>query len=143
MFSVYNANTTTDAHFRFPLGAPILCGAETEIKDGCSTYRFSRGEMRECRIFVEQESGIISCREAPPGNARFRRVIRITGCKGATVRLFTEKGCECFASLYKGCDHDPLFTDKFKTVNDEVLGTYLEGTDINEDFFLLIGHKGT
>ncbi len=26
-FSVYNANTTTDTHLKFPFGAPILCGA--------------------------------------------------------------------------------------------------------------------
>lgn len=143
MFSVYNANTTTDAHFRFPFGAPILCGAETEIKNGCSTYRFSRGEMRECRIYIDQADGIISCREAPPGNARFRRVIRITGCRDATVRLFTERGCECFASTQKGCDHDPNFSDRFKLVENETLGNYLEGTHVDGDFFFLIGHKGT
>ena len=56
-FSVYNANTTTETRLRFPLGAPILCGCEAELTGGTAAYRFSRGEHRECRVFVEQESG--------------------------------------------------------------------------------------
>ena len=65
-FSVYNANTTTDTRLRFPLGAPILCGGETQMIDGASSYRFARGEHRECRVYAEQADGVISCREAPP-----------------------------------------------------------------------------
>lgn len=99
LFSVYNCNTTTDAHFKFPFGAPILCGCETEMVDGKSTYRFTRGEHRECRVFAEQESGIISCREAPPVNARYRRAIHITGLKDATICLFTEKNVLCLQNL--------------------------------------------
>lgn len=139
--SVYNSNTTTDTALKFPFGAPVLCGAETEITDGYSSYRFSRGEHRECRAFVEQDSGVISCREAAPVNERFRRSIKISGLKNATVRLFSEKGCECAASVQKECDATPIFDTRFKTVHDETYGDYLEGKNVSGEIYFLIGHK--
>lgn len=135
-FSVYNCNTTTDARFKFPHGAPILCGGETELTDGRSSYRFSRGEHRECRVFVEQSSGVISCREAPPVSARYRRAIRITGLEDATVCLFTEQGCECAVSLAKKTDKTPEYDTRFKKN-----GTYLKGEHISGSIYFLIGHR--
>ena len=140
-FSVYNANTTTDTHLKFPLGAPILCGAEAEMTDGRSSYRFSRGEHRECRVFVEQNNGIISCREAPPVNARFRRAIKITGLRDATVCLFPEKGCESAVSIAKSNDRTPEFDSRFTAVHDEKYGTYLKGEHIDGTIRFLIGRK--
>ncbi|MBQ7038987.1 MAG: hypothetical protein IJN39_00295 [Clostridia bacterium] len=142
-FSVYNSNTTTDTKFKFPLGAPILCGAETEIINGYSSYRFARAEHRECRIFVNQESGIISCREAAPVNARFRRAIKITGLKDATVSLCSENGCECAVSVSKGMDATPEFDNRFKLVKDEKHGEILKGENVSGDIYFLIGHKNT
>jgi len=142
-FSVYNANTTTDTHLKFPIGAPILCGAETEIVDGCSIYRFSRGEHRECRVFANQSDGVISCREAPPVNARYRRAIRITGLKNATVCIFPETGCEAAVSVAKSPDNTPEFDTRFTSVCDEANGTYLKGEHISGDIFFLIGHRGS
>jgi len=140
-FSVYNANTTTDTHLTFPLGAPILCGTEAEMIDGRSSYRFSRGEHRECRIFVNQDSGVISCREAPPVNARYRRAIKITGLKDATVCLFSEKGCESAVSIAKSTDRTPEFDPRFTTVYDEKYGAYLKGEHIDGTVRFLIGHQ--
>ena len=143
MFSAYNANTTTDTSFRFPLGAPILIGMEAEIREGQSVYRFSRGEMRECRIYVEMSDGIVSCRESPPVNVRFRRSIHITGLKDATVRLFPESTCECAVTLGKGADHEPGYDERFHLVHDEILGDYLYGEHIDGDIYFRIGHKNT
>ncbi len=143
MFSVYNSNMTTDTYFRFPLGAPILCGAETQIIDGHSTYRFSRAEHRECRVFVDQAEGCISCREHPPVNGRFRRVIRIRGLRDAAVRLFSEKGCECAVSVARSTDVTPVFDERFRLVSDEKYGTYLEGEHISGNIFFMIGYEGT
>ena len=143
MFSVYSANTTTAAAFRFPLGAPILCGAECEMENGASVYRFSRGELRECRVFVSQDGGVISCREAAPVNARFRRSIHIAGLSGATVRLFPEPGCECAVTLGRGADHKPVYDKRFRLVHDELLGDYLLGEQVDGDIYFRIGHKGT
>ena len=140
-FSVYNPNTTTNACLKFPLGAPLLCGMETEIVNGCSTYRFARSEHRECRVFIEQTDGIVSCREAAPVNMRYRRAIKITGLKDATVRLFSEKNCECAVSVAKTTDFTPVVSADFTTVNDEKYGTYLEGKHITGDIYFLIGHK--
>ena len=139
-FSIYNCNTTTQTHLKFPLGAPVLCGTECEMIDGKATYHFSRGEHRECRIFVEQNNGVISCREAPPINVRYRRAIHITGLKDATIRLFTEKGCECALSTIN-TDYTPEFDSRFKLVNDAVNGNYMIGEHISGDIYFLIGRK--
>ena len=143
ILSVYNANTTTDAAFRFPEGAPILCGMECELRGGLSVYRFSRGEMRECRVYVEQESGVVSCREAAPVNARFRRSIHISGLQGATVRLFSEPGCESAVTLGREADHPPIYDKRFTHVWDPVLGEHLLGEGVDGDIYFRIGHKGT
>lgn len=140
-FSAYNPNTTTDSRLKFPFGAPILCGCEAEISGGCSSYRFSRSEHRECRVFVEQNSGVVSCREAPPVNARYRRAIKITGLEDATVRLFPEKGCESAVSLAKSTSVTPEIDVRFSIVQDEKYGTYLEGRHISGNIYFLIGHK--
>lgn len=139
-FSVYNANTTTDIQMRFPFGAPILCGAETAIENGTSSYRFTRGEHRECRIFADQAHGLISCREAPPVNVRFRRAIKISGLEDATLCLFSEKNCESAVSLAEA-DLTPEFDQRFTAVSDEIHGTYLKGEHISGTVYFLIWHK--
>lgn len=62
-FSVYSPNLTTDTLLKFPLGAPILTGTDTEIRDGYAVYRFGICEHKECRVFVKQESGVITLKE--------------------------------------------------------------------------------
>ena len=143
MFSVYNSNTTTDTLLRFPLGAPVLIGMEAEMTGGRSVYRFGRGEHRECRAFIEQADGVISCREAPPVNARYRRAIRIRGLKDATVRLFGEKGCECAVSVARSTDVTPEFDERFRWGQDERYGSYLEAEHITGSIYFLIGHEGS
>lgn len=140
-FSVYNADTTTDTHFLFPLGAPILVGCEAEMKDGHSTYRFARGEHRECRVFVGQENGVISCREAPPVNVRYRRAVKIAGLRDATVCLFPEEGCEAAVSVAENTDVTPKYDPRFAVVHDEVYGTYLRGEHIDGHIYFLMGRK--
>ena len=140
-FSAYNANTTTEARFLFPMGAPLLCGAETEIKDGRSTYRFSRGEHRECRVFVRMDSGVVSLREWHPGNARFRRRLKLTGLNNATVRVYTEPTRECSIIHFNQEWLKIDFVDaKMAT---DTFGTYIEAEHLNGDFAILIGHDGT
>ena len=140
-FSVYNANTTTDTRLKCPLGAPILCGKEAEMSDGCSIYRFERGEHRECRIFIHQASGVISCREAAPVNARYRRAIKVTGLSDATVSLFSEAGCECAVSIASITDCTPKYDPRFETVQDEIYGNYMKGEHISGHIYFLIGRE--
>lgn len=86
-FSGYVPNLTVEQRFRFPQGAPIFTGWETEIKEGWSTYRFPKAFFEECRIFVEQESGIISCFEIPRRYKKERR-IQITGLSDSKIRFY-------------------------------------------------------
>lgn len=142
-FSQYNPNTTTDTLLKFPLGAPILCGMETEIKDGLSSYRFQRAEHRESRVFVKQKDGIISCREAAPVNARYRRAIKIKGLKDATVYLLSETDCECAVSIAKYTDDTPQYDKRFKLIENERYGKILKGENVSGDIYFLIGRKNT
>ena len=94
VFSQYSVSTTVRTKLRFPLGAPILDAYEAVLEDGYATYHFPKSERRECRVFVEQESGVVSCREYPPASATMRRRIRISGLKNATVRVLGEDYCK-------------------------------------------------
>ena len=113
------------------------------MTDGCSSYRFPRGDMRECRVFVEQSAGVISCREAPPVNTRYRRVISIRGLQDATVRLFSEKECEAIVSVSRYTDDTPVPDERFRWCQDEIHGDFLLGEHIDGDIFFRIGHHGT
>ena len=137
--SAYNANTTTDTRFRTPLGAPILLGCEAELKDGFASYRFSRAEHRECRVYVEQQSGIISCREQAPVNNYYRRAIIIKGLKDATVRLFGEPDCPIAASNSKSKLYRFVLDERFLEVEDKTYGKYLLGEHIDGDIYFIMG----
>ena len=143
MFGVYNCNTTSEARIRFPLGAPVLLGGETEIKDGVAHYHFSRGEHRECRFIVDQKEGVVSVRERAPVNTVYRRRISISGLENATVYFFPEKGCEeSVIATLEPSHHDlPIPLDGFTLVHDEKYGTYLKGENLTGDFFFLMGYK--
>lgn len=139
--SMYNPNTTTETKLRFPLGAPILMYGETELKDGYSTYRFARSEHRECRIFVQQESGIISVKEATASCFKYRRRIRVTGLKDATVCYFSEdysKDCPAVGHVLPNYSMKPDLDDRWKVVNDPKYGTYIKGEHITGDYFFFM-----
>ena len=137
-FSVYNPNTTTKTKLRFPLGAPILMCCETELENGYATYNFSRCEHRECRIFVKQDSGVISAREATAACAKYRRRIKITGLKDATVCYFSEsysKDCAAVGPVPENYNMKPILDERFKVVHDPQNGTYIKGEHISGDIF--------
>ena len=90
-FSGYVPNTTVRQRFKFPQGAPILNGFETKLEKGFSTYSLPTAWHRECRIFVEQEDGIISCKEVYSGEREISRRLKITGLKNAKVRIYPEE----------------------------------------------------
>lgn len=99
-FSGYVPNLTVEQRFHFPQGAPIITGWETELKNGSSTYRFPKAFFEECRVFVEQKDGIISCFEIPRRYKTCRR-IQITGLHNAIVRIYaprdiSKSGIEAF-----------------------------------------------
>lgn len=94
IFSTFQKSTTVKTSIKTPLGAPILDGYTALMEDGYASYHFPKAERRECRVFVEQREGAVSCREIPPGSSYFRRRIQVSGLKNATVRFFAEDYCK-------------------------------------------------
>lgn len=90
-FSGYVPNTTVTQRFKLPQGAPVFKGFETKMEKGLSTYSLPTAWHRECRIFVEQEDGIISCKEIYSGEREISRRIQISGLKNATVRIYPDE----------------------------------------------------
>lgn len=93
-FSCYSPSTTVKTRLKFPFGAPVLDGYETRLENGCATYVFPKSEHRECRVFVEQEGGIVGCREVAPVSYWYRRRIEIRGLQNAVVRVLAETYCQ-------------------------------------------------
>jgi hypothetical protein len=87
-FSGFVPNLTAEQHFKFPQGAPIIIGWETELKNGASTYRFPKSFFEESRFFVEQQNGIISCYDIPLATKDTKRRIALSGLENATVRFY-------------------------------------------------------
>lgn len=89
-FSGYCPGTTVTQRLKFPQGAPILTGYETELKKGFATYHMPTAWHRESRLFVEQLEGIVSCKEMHSGQAEISRRLNLIGLKNATVRIYAE-----------------------------------------------------
>jgi hypothetical protein len=91
-FSGYNPNSTITNHFKFPQGAPLLLGLETKLKDGNSVYTLPTSWNRECRMFVEQNEGIVSYKELHSGEKDITKRFQVGGLKNATIRIYAEEG---------------------------------------------------
>lgn len=140
-FNLYNQTTALDMYLKFPLGVPVFVGSDVIIENGTGKYRYGISEHLECRVFVKQESGIVSLREAPPGNKKYRRKLRLTGLENATVYFFPEQYCKTQAVAgpvgnFYGIA--PPLDDRFKVVEDEVYGTCLKAENISGDFQFLM-----
>lgn len=141
VFSTYAPSTTVETHLKFPLGAPLLLGYETELTDGYSSYRFPRAEHKECRVFIEQDGGIVSAFEDTPSSFKFRRRIAVTGLKNATVRFFGESYCAdqvkgMLNSRKNGCRESEPFDGGI--VHSEKYGTYFEAQNVTGEMRFLM-----
>lgn len=129
MLSACAKDTTTAVKFKMPLGAPVFTGRENKIDDeGFSVHHFSKAEYLECRVFVEQEEGVVSCHDMTPGSFFRNRRIKITGLKNATVRFFAPEYCkENVEFIYNSDDVFAFVSEPFegRYVTDEY-GTYYE-----------------
>ncbi len=144
-FSVYNSNTTTETLMKFPLGAPILLGSETELEDGFAKCRFARFEHRECRIFVEQERGVISCHEQNNNSVRFRRRIYLGGLEDATVYFFPENSCREEAYMCEACltpDHTPILDPRLVPYRHPIFGDCFRAEHVSGNVALLLTRPG-
>lgn len=131
VFSTYAPNTTVKTKLKFPLGAPLLMGYEAKLENGFSSYTFPRAEHRECRVFVEQDGGVVSCRELPPVSYQMRRRIEVRGLENATVRFFAERYCTDNINILVNSDYPYFVGEDFegRYVTDRN-GTYYEADNI-------------
>ncbi|MGF1587142.1 MAG: hypothetical protein ACFCUM_17610 [Bacteroidales bacterium] len=90
IFSGYNPSNNIRHRFRMPQGAPMLLGLESEFEDGHSTWFLPTAWNRECRVFVEQEDGLVSYRERTTEQRGITRRLQVSGLKNATVRIYAE-----------------------------------------------------
>jgi hypothetical protein len=94
-FSGMNHDTRVEHRFQMPWGCPALTGCDFRLQDAQAVYRFDRWWHRECRIFVDQQEGCVSCREK---NASwfhgYSRWFILTGLQNAKLVLFPEPGSE-------------------------------------------------
>ncbi len=92
-FSIYTPNTTLKQKLKFPQGAPLLLGYETNIEDGCATYHLPRAEHRECRVFVQQADSheTVYCTERTTEEIEITRRLEVGGLKNATVYVYPDR----------------------------------------------------
>jgi hypothetical protein len=127
--SGYMPDTTVALKMRFPMGAPLFTGGETELLDGCSLYRMPRSWHLECRVFtVDSESRVLSCTEYPPVSHVMKRRIQVSGLKNTTLRIFPERGLEEETQLLlNSFPEDHLTGDPMEyELMDSPWGKYLE-----------------
>lgn len=89
-FSGYLQDVTVECRLHFPLGVPVLIGHEVNIQNGIGIYHFPRAFHKECRVFVEQETGTISMSEYGPVSVIMERRVLLEGLQNATVYIFPE-----------------------------------------------------
>lgn len=142
IFSVYNRNSTVEARLKFPPGAPILDGFDVKLCNGNALYHFNKCVHSECRVFVKQNSGIVSVREAPPENGYYRRIIQISGLENAEVSLFGEEYCkDDFVITKCAIGETPIPMEGWKVISDKENGTYLYGHNISGKIFMCMPPK--
>jgi hypothetical protein len=90
VFSGYNPGNTAKLLFKMLQGAPLLLGLETKLEKGRSSYIIPTSWNRECRIFVEQNDGIVTCKELKYGHPGISKHFQVGGLKNATLRIYPE-----------------------------------------------------
>ena len=88
--SGYTPNVNVELQLRFPLGAPLLTGLETDLAEGTACYRMPRAWHRECRVLVKQPEGEVACQEQISGASGITRRLLLSGLKDATVCFYPE-----------------------------------------------------
>ena len=140
--SAFQHNTAVGLRVKTPLGVPILDAYDVRIKDGYGIYNLPKAEHAELRVFVEQEDGVVSAREWYPESMQFRRKIRITGLKNATVRLLPEEYCKDSCEVLLNSPAPHFVGDKFEQ-NIVTRGslTYIEIKDVSGELIFKMPFK--
>lgn len=114
-FAGFVPDQTVEQQFLFPQGAPVFMGMETELKNGHSSYRLPKAWNKECRVFVDQQDGVVVCRELAPVEMYIKRKINIAGLKDATVRFYPSQDETYFKAMTHN-NHHPAKPDTLHSV---------------------------
>jgi len=138
VFAGYTPNTNARLNLRFPQGAPLLTGYETTLVEGRSTYSMPRAWRRECRVFVEQESGEVGCMLRSASEVLDKNIrLVVSGLKGATVRFYPEEGTRDKVQMLLDARY-PYIKGKAPEVtwHSDRLGEYLEAQDVTGELLI-------
>jgi len=129
VFSGYNPSNTVKLRFKMPQGAPLFFGLETKLENGSSTYTMPTAWNRECRVFVEQNSGIVSYKELYSGQLGITKRFQINGLKNATVRIYPENNITTqqfhpYINVYQKFEYPWLGGEIPYKIGDEKFGKY-------------------
>jgi hypothetical protein len=90
--SGYAAAPVGEVRLKFPDGAPVFHATYTRLKDGVSHYPLARAMHHECRVFVQQASGVIGCDTRARDEHHQELTLRVTGLDDATVVFLPPPG---------------------------------------------------
>ena len=90
-FSGCTPDTTVELRLLLPQGAPVLTGMEADFIEGQAAYRMPRAWHRECRVFVKQPQGVVSCVEQTAEEIGLHRRLRLEGLEDAAVCFYPER----------------------------------------------------
>jgi hypothetical protein len=126
--SGYMPNTNVELRLRFPQGAPLMTGMETLLAGGQACYRLPRAWHKECRVFVDQPEGELSCVEKTSEEIGIKRRLLVTGLKDATVRFYPEPEPNRPRVTLQPNPKSPFIEGPFLeyATRDDALGRYLQ-----------------
>ncbi|MGK6350893.1 hypothetical protein [Parapedobacter sp. DT-150] len=93
-FSGYQPNSTVGYRMKTPQGAPLLLGLDTKLEDGYASYTLPTAWHRECRVFVDQQEGIVSYKVLHSGELGVTERYQVSGLENATVRIYPPDGMD-------------------------------------------------
>ena len=125
--SAYSPDMTVGVKLRMPEGAPVFMPTETMIEKGITSYHLGKAANLECRVFVEQEKGLLTCQDREPRAPRLKRKVQVTGLDHATLRFRPETGFEHTTTFLRESDSAVLSP----TVRTDFAGTVLELRDLS------------
>lgn len=93
-FSGYQPNSTVGYRLKAPQGAPLLLGLDTKLENGYASYMMPIAWHRECRVFVDQQEGIVSYKILHSGELGVTERYEVGGLENATVRIYPPDGVD-------------------------------------------------
>ncbi|MCE9530682.1 MAG: hypothetical protein K8T89_06080 [Planctomycetes bacterium] len=135
-FSGYVPDMTVEMRIKLRQGAPLFVGCEADLVNGRACYRMPRAWRRECRVFIEQESGVVTCYEKTAEMIGLKRRFRIVGLKNAKLRFYPEFEKRAISFVNNGSY--PYFEGPHvkPKVCDDDLGKYLLAEDISGELVI-------